>query len=729
MRSSNVLVLAPVVLAFASCKDHQVGPPSGVLTSVAFETRSEIAAGNQGAVDVAVADFDRDGRLDLAIACLADTVQVALGAGDGTFRQPLAIAVPGKPAAVAAADLDGDLDPDLLVLRADAGFVRVLRNDGAARFTEQEDLEVGPATFALAAGDCNHDGVVDLAVTQFGGNRLIVYHGTGEADFGPPATLALPAGAGGAGVAIGDVDRDAINDILVADHLAGRVLLIPGLASGGHGEARALPAHGPNVAVAIGDVNHDGWPDLLAACLAPQMLTIHLGQPDAAGVTWRQTGLAVDGVPGPLFVAELTGDGRNDVLTCVLGRCGVSVFAGLADGSLGEEVQLAAAGFPVHAVPADFDGDGRFDVVAAGGGERLSLWRSGPQGLVACVNYATGIDAPEFVAAGDFDGDGQNEVAVGGRASAVVSVLRQEPAAVPGRNAVRPVTQVDVGSPVHDLIATDLDRDARTDLVISCEGGIKLLVNTGAGWNLLPSAAPGRFVLDAAAPFEVAVGDLDADGRADLVAADARGALQVAHALDDHFHFASPPLRIPLGGTPAGIVLGDFVVDGQPDIAVSRNSDNVVTIVRNAGEGAFALHAHVPVGVGPNYLRTADFDGNGSADLVVSNAGADVITVLFSRGSWFEALPIPAGERPTALLARDLNRDGRPDILVASLVSADFRVLLGDGRGGFPVVLPFAGTYRATSAALADLDGDRLADLLLASVDTNRVSLYRNRSH
>jgi hypothetical protein len=181
-------------------------------------------------------------------------------------------------------------------------------------------------------------------------------------------------------------------------------------------------------------------------------------------------------------------------------------------------------------------------------------------------------------------------------------------------------------------------------------------------------------------------------------------------------------------GKPAGVALGDFVPGGPIDVAVSRNADNRITIVRNGGGRDFTLHAEIPVGVGPNYLRSADFDGDGRDDLVVSNAGVDAITVLFARGSGWQSIQFPAGERPTALLARDLNRDGWPDILVASLVGADFRVLLGDGRGGFPGILPFAGTYRATAAALADLDGDALNDLLVASVDTNRVSNYRNVS-
>ena len=80
----------------------------------------------------------------------------------------------------------------------------------------------------------------------------------------------------------------------------------------------------------------------------------------------------------------------------------------------------------------------------------------------------------------------------------------------------------------------------------------------------------------------------------------------------------------------------------------------------------------------------------------------------------------------TALLAGDLTGDGRDDVLVTSLQSGDFRVLVGDGNGSFPDVVRFPGTLGASSALLQDIDGDGLRDLLIASLITNRVSLVRN---
>jgi hypothetical protein len=80
------------------------------------------------------------------------------------------------------------------------------------------------------------------------------------------------------------------------------------------------------------------------------------------------------------------------------------------------------------------------------------------------------------------------------------------------------------------------------------------------------------------------------------------------------------------------------------------------------------------------------------------------------------------------LLARDLTQDGNPDILVASLQSGDFRVMVGDGAGGFPLLPTFPGTLGASDAVLQDMDGDGKPELFLASLVTNRVSLVQNIS-
>ena len=102
------------------------------------------------------------------------------------------------------------------------------------------------------------------------------------------------------------------------------------------------------------------------------------------------------------------------------------------------------------------------------------------------------------------------------------------------------------------------------------------------------------------------------------------------------------------------------------------------------------------------------------------------VSVLFGGATGFSGSDYPAGRAPTALLAEDLTGDGRDDILVASLESGDFRVLVGDGSGSFPLLPSFPGTLGASDAVLQDMTGDGLPELLISSLVTDRVSLVRN---
>ena len=186
---------------------------------------------------------------------------------------------------------------------------------------------------------------------------------------------------------------------------------------------------------------------------------------------------------------------------------------------------------------------------------------------------------------------------------------------------------------------------------------------------------------------------------------------------------------IALSGRPFGVASGEFDGDPRREIAVSRLDAATVTIVDLDAAGSLVVSMHVPVGSIPNFLRTADFNLDGLTDLIVSNAESDSVTMLIAeRGGGFAHLDVGAGRRPTALLARDLNGDGFPDILVASLSGTDFRIVLGDGRGGVLRSIEFAGTYAAVTAALADLNGNGLEDLLIGSLFSKRVAVFKNVS-
>jgi len=203
------------------------------------------------------------------------------------------------------------------------------------------------------------------------------------------------------------------------------------------------------------------------------------------------------------------------------------------------------------------------------------------------------------------------------------------------------------------------------------------------------------------------------------------------------------------GYGPAGAVVGDFNRDQKPDLAVA----NCVDYYDSEGEEEIGSKVEILLGDGnggvrpgtppplPNgsvmcSLATADLNGDGAPDLaIVDSTGKDVVILLGDGTGRFVPAggsPIQAGGVPTSVVAADVNRDGRPDLVVPVADSSGrisgIAILLGDGAGGFaqapgsPVSI-LAGN--SVSVAVADLDGDGKPDLAVANTGRNEISLLR----
>jgi FG-GAP-like repeat len=118
-----------------------------------------------GASALTTGDFNRDRKLDLAVAN-SSSVSILLGNGDGTFRTPVNYATPGGPSSVTAADFNGHGQLDLALTNFVGHTVSILLGNGDGTFQHHKDFVVGSAPVAVTAGDFNDDGGLDLAVVN-----------------------------------------------------------------------------------------------------------------------------------------------------------------------------------------------------------------------------------------------------------------------------------------------------------------------------------------------------------------------------------------------------------------------------------------------------------------------------------------------------------------------------------------------------------------------------------
>lgn len=721
-----------LLLPITACADHNGGISGLVIgTAPLFEVRSEIATDTQGHADFAVARLNGDAFLDMAVVALDGSVQIMLGANGGTFSKGQTLMLAGAPVWVAAADLDGDGDIDLAVVRTESNQTSILLNNGQAEFTVGQVLPTGRGALAVVIADANDDGILDVIVAQLPSPQVVVYRNNGLATFTVAPGLLLPGGGTPFNMAVGDVNHDQAKDLVVCDSSGDRILIYFGNQSGDFDPVPAqFPCGGAPKGVSIGDLTRDGNVDLVISAFDDNKIQVFTDYLGGKGTSYFDINL--NGPPSVTTIGDVTGDGLLDLVACLGARASMLVVPGDASESaggtgLGAPFQLDASGLPLRPFIGDVNNDGKNDLLVLSGlFDRVNLWLAKSDGrLAGARNYDSGQPSAESVAGADFDGDGRFDAMVGGPAAGEVSVM------VAGQpsGALAIARRFTVGAVVYRVTAADLDRDGRMDAVLSCGGGLKLLRNRSTPGNfdfeVLPDAGTGLINIGQG-PFGVAVADMDRDGNLDLLVADfIAGGLHQLRGTAAPFVFGQD-IVFQLGGGPVDVVAADFTADGIIDAAASRSGAADIAVLKNDGRGNLTMLANLPVNVAPNYLITGDFDRDGRADLVVSNGATSTVQVLFARLVGFDIASFPAGRTPTALLARDLTGDGVSDILVASLVGGDFRVLVGDGRGGFPTIFGFPGTLGATSAVLQDVTGDGQPDLLIGSIITNRVSVVVN---
>jgi hypothetical protein len=233
----------------------------------------------------------------------------------------------------------------------------------------------------------------------------------------------------------------------------------------------------------------------------------------------------------------------------------------------------------------DFDGDGKADLVVAntGSGTISFLRNTSTPGLIsfaAKTDYASG-SGPHAIAIGDLDGDGKQDVAVTNLNSATVSVFRNT--GIPGTISFASKTDYLTGGSSFGVAIGDLDGDGKSELVVSSffANSIFVFPNTSTAGNI--AFAPRITYTVGFEPLNVAIADLDGEGKPDVA---------VSHITRYNFSvlknnsavgsvsLASQPLYVP-GNPSTNLVVVDLDGDGKPDVASTAYNRNSIAVFKN----------------------------------------------------------------------------------------------------------------------------------------------------
>jgi hypothetical protein len=374
-----------------------------------------------------------------------------------------------------------------------------------------------------------------------------------------------------------------------------------------------------------------------------------------------------------------------------------------------------------------------------GNSESVSSSTFASPSTFSCSNKPSSLDAA------DLDGDGKIDLVAGiPNGSGAVCVFRNTSSS----GSVSFATRQDFSTAdlCQSLHITDLDGDGKMDVIASnrnsSTNNLQVFRNTSSSGSISFATAVNFNRPDF--PFIIASGDLNADGKPDLVhtnfnsnniSVNQNTSTSGAISLAANFQLTA-------GSLPGTVEISDLDLDGKPDIIFTNYNSNNISYYRNIHtSGALSsssFDSKVDIGAGsgtsPQGLFMADIDGDGKKDIVATHQSSGNVAVHRNTStpgsiSFATLATFTSGTTARSTYVTDVNGDGKVDVVSANIGSNTLRVYQSSSTSG-TISLPSSVTFSTGSqpyfGIAADIDGDTKPDMISADYNSSRLSVFRN---
>ncbi|MBL0164791.1 MAG: VCBS repeat-containing protein [Xanthomonadales bacterium] len=729
---------------------------------------------------VLAVDLNSDGKPDLLSGESNGQNKVAVavnktipGSSTITFMPPQDFLTGSDTYSIASADFNLDGMRDVVVTNENNNNISILINStvpgsDTISFLPQQTFASGLGPHAVASSDFNGDGKPDLVVANAYGNSVSVFLNTSALGGAPSfaARVDFSVGSTPIHVAIGDFDRDGKPDVATANYAGNSVSVLMGSTNQGSN----VPSFNSQQIFSVGDsamgliasdIDGDGRTDILAGVYGGKVSLLRNVGAMAGGLQLAAAPQVAVGVAADSFsLADVNGDGKGDLVVAGSSNF-ISVLANVTNPALdlpqlASPIQFPAGALSVAVDSADFNGDGKIDVVVANLSlNSLSVLVNQTPAPRAVLNFSSrnallGGNAPFMASGVDLNGDGTVDVVLSNPADGTVSTLVNSTGFGARESQFLPRQSFSVGPNPHHLVASDFNNDGRNDLAVANRGddSISILENdSGPGGSKLAFLAESRFASNQM-PFSMVGADLNSDGKTDLAVVNATSntfsvLTNTSIPGTPGIQFTSP-MAFATGAYPTSIATCNFAGSERLDVVVANRDENTVSIYINVTSlgaliPAFSQKSSSDVGTGPAVVAASDINGDGKCDIVslnLSEFGSTTVSVLLNNTVVGSPIPTFAehwdayvnASMGAFLVLRDMDGNGKPDILISNPGNNTITLLANSTNAGdmFPSIgfeTNFSMGDSPSSVEVLDVNRDGRPDLLSPSAGDSSASV------
>jgi len=381
---------------------------------------------------------------------------------------------------------------------------------------------------------------------------------------------------------------------------------------------REVPVINNPLSITIGDFNNDGKQDFVTPHYFTNKVTIHLGDGTGGFASPASPEVIVQNGPLVVGVADLNGDGNQDLAVSDSGSNAVSIRLGDGTGAftLPPVPELSLNGADILAV-GEFNNDGLRDLAVHCTSGIAIFLGTGDGGFVSAPAIPVGADQ---IGIGDFNNDGNQDLALafGGTGSVYIRLGNGS-----GGFTAPAIPSYPIPGGAAGIAIGDFNNDGKQDFATSNGGTGTVSIRLGDGAGAFTSPAVPDVMMGGNV-LTVTIGDFDRDGKQDLVSANT--ATTVALRLGDGSGgFTTPVISAVTGGNgPRNVSVGDFNGDGMQDLAIANAANDNDTVSIRLGACSWILGGTVTYGnaaAPPKYISNATVTGTGSPN-VFTTTGA-----------------------------------------------------------------------------------------------------------